>query len=259
MEELFEKRSPKNPAVVSRTDGMVLEVKSTGKEKMIVVLPEASEKKGKGKKKTGAIEYALSYNRISFVKEGQRVKKGDILTDGAVDIDELFEYGGRERAQEYIIAEVAKPYELQGETVSRKHIEVIVRQMFGRQRVSDPGGTALSAGDIVDEVFLAAQNEAAKTRGEEPAKTDLLVLGISEVSLSRRSVLAAASFQHTTRVLISAAVRGSRDPLRGLMENVIIGRLIPAGTGFAGGPKAAMIEEVQRQLARDFPEELSAG
>ena len=134
----------------------------------------------------------------------------------------------------------------------------MVRQMFSRRRVTDAGGTALSVGDMVDEVHLAAQNKAAEECGEEPAKASQLVLGISEVSLSRRSVLAAASFQHTTRVLISAAVRGSRDPLRGLMENVIIGRLIPAGTGFAGGPKAAMIEEVQRQLAQDFPEEMSA-
>jgi DNA-directed RNA polymerase subunit beta' len=257
VEELFEKRSPKNPAVVSRADGAVLEVKSVGKEKVIIVLPEVPEKRGKSKK-SAAIEYVMSYNRIPFVKEGQRVKKGDILTDGAVDIDELFEYGGRERAQEYIIAEVAKPYELQGETVSRKHIEVIVRQMFSRRRVTFSGGTTLSVGDMVDETLLAAQNEAARARGEESAKSELLVLGISEVSLSRRSFLAAASFQHTTRVLISAAVRGSRDTLKGLMENVIIGRLIPAGTGFVGGPKHALIAEVQRELGlSESPEELS--
>ncbi|MSU55905.1 MAG: DNA-directed RNA polymerase subunit beta' [Candidatus Taylorbacteria bacterium] len=249
VEELFEKRAPKNPAVVCRVDGIITEIKDLGKEKIITVLPDIADK-SKTKKKSES-EYVTSYNRIPLVKVGDAVKKGDLLTDGAADIDELFKYGGRERAQEYIISEVTKPYDLQGETVARKHIETIVRQMFFRRKVKDAGGTALSIGDVVDPLTLSRENEGAKERGEEEAKAESLVMGISEVSLSRRSFLSAASFQHTTRVLINSAVRGSKDSLQGLMENVIIGRLIPAGTGYKGGPKAAMIAKMQAEL---YPE-----
>jgi DNA-directed RNA polymerase subunit beta' len=254
VEELFEKRSPKNPAVVSRVDGVVTEIKDLGKERVITVLPDIADKSKTAKKKSES-EYTISYNRIPFVKAGDKVKKGDLLTDGAADIDELFKYGGRERAQDYIINEVTKPYDLQGETVARRHIETIVRQMFFRRRVKESGGTALSVGDVVDPLTLALENEAAKARGADEAKVEPLVMGISEVSLSRRSFLAAASFQHTTRVLINSAVRGSTDRLRGLMENVIIGRLIPAGTGFAGSPKAAMIEALQKKLEPEIAAE----
>ncbi len=250
VEELFEKRAPKSPAVVARVDGTVIDIKDLGKEKVISVLPDIADKSKTTKKKSES-EYVTSYNRIPFVKVGDRVKKGDLLTDGAADIDELFKYGGRERAQEYIITEVTKPYDLQGETVARKHIETIVRQMFFRRKVKDQGGTTLSVGDVVDPLTLSRENDLAKEQGGEEAKADSLVMGISEVSLSRRSFLSAASFQHTTRVLINSAVRGSKDTLRGLMENVIIGRLIPAGTGFKGGPKAAMIEKLQKEL---YPE-----
>src|SRR3989344_7028493 len=180
---------------------------------------------------------------MPLVKVGDKVARGDVLTDGSVDIDELFKFSGREKTEEYIIAEVTKPYELQGETVSRKHIEVIVRQMFSRRKIISAGGTSLSIGDIVDLYTLRAQNEKAKAEDKEEAKGLSVVMGISEVSLSRRSFLSAASFQHTTRVLINDAVRGSTDRLTGLMENVIIGRLIPAGTGFKGGTKAKIIED----------------
>jgi len=247
VEELFEKRSPKNPAVVCRADGTVAEVKDLGKEKTITILPDAGEKTKSSKKKSES-EYVASFNRIPLIKAGDKVKKGDLLTDGAADIDELFKYGGKERAQNYIIAEVTKPYELQGETVARKHIEVIVRQMFFRRKVKETGGTKLSVGDIVDPLALLRENEAAKEAGKEEAKADSMVIGISEVSLSRKSFLSAASFQHTTRVLISSAVRGSDDGLHGLMENVIIGRLIPAGTGFKGGAKERLIADLQAQL-----------
>jgi DNA-directed RNA polymerase subunit beta' len=165
------------------------------------------------------------------------------LTDGSAIIDELFKYGGREAAQNYIIAEVSKLYELQGEAVSRKHIEVIVRQMFSRRKVKDAGMTALSAGDVVEYHIIANENARLKEIGGEEAKADEVVMGITDVSLSRKSFLSAASFQHTTRVLINSAVRGSKDKLVGLMENVIIGRLIPAGTGFKGSPKNTLIQE----------------
>ncbi|MES2088155.1 MAG: DNA-directed RNA polymerase subunit beta' [Patescibacteria group bacterium] len=241
VEELFEKRAPKNPAVVSRVDGVVTEIRDMGKEKIIIVVPDIADK-SKTKKKA-EIEYTMGYARISFVKVGDTIKKGDVITDGSVDIDELFKYAGHEKTEDYIIAEVTKPYELQGETVSRKHIEVIVRQMFSRRKVLDGGGTALSTGEMIDLYQLHLENEKAKEAGLEEAKVEPVIMGISEVSLSRKSFLSAASFQHTTRVLINAAIRGNEDKLLGLMENVIIGRLIPAGTGVVGGAKANLIKE----------------
>jgi DNA-directed RNA polymerase subunit beta' len=246
VEEVFEKRSPKNPAVVVKNDGIVSEIKDTGKEKIIVVLPDVGEKATKSKKKSEN-EYASSYSRIILVKTGDKVKRGDIITDGSADIDDVFKYGGRERSQEYIISEVSRLYELQGESVSRKHIEVIVRQMFSRRIVKDAGDTGLSTGDIVENFHLDSENEKAAAAGRQSAKAEPVVMGITEVSLSRKSFLSAASFQHTTRVLINAAVRGTEDDLSGLMENVILGRLIPAGTGFAGSPKYKMIEALQNE------------
>ena len=242
VEELFEKRAPKNPAIVSHVDGVISEIRDSGKEKVIIVIPDIGDK-SKTKKAKSEIEYELSYNRMPLVKAGDTVKKGDVITDGSVDIDELFKYAGHEKTQEYIIAEVTKPYELQGETVSRKHIEVIVRQMFSRRKVLDGGSTSFSTGEVSDLYQLGLENDKAKEAGTEEAKTENMVMGISEVSLSRKSFLSAASFQHTTRVLINAAIRGNEDKLLGLMENVIIGRLIPAGTGVLGGAKATLIKE----------------
>ncbi|OHA19753.1 MAG: DNA-directed RNA polymerase subunit beta' [Candidatus Taylorbacteria bacterium RIFCSPHIGHO2_01_FULL_45_63] len=244
VEEVFEKRKPKNPAAVSHTDGVITGIKDLGKEKVITVLPELGEK-GKGKK--AEIEYAVSFSRTPLFKVGDAVKKGDLITDGSADIDEYFKFAGKERTQNYIIDEVSKLYELQGETVARKHIEIIVRQMFSRRRVKDAGGTELSAGDVVDLFQLDVANSKAKEKDLEEAKVDLSVMGITEVSLSRKSFLSAASFQHTTRVLINASVRGYVDHLVGLKENVIIGRLIPAGTGFPGSPKHELIRQLHEK------------
>jgi DNA-directed RNA polymerase subunit beta' len=247
VEEVFEKRTPKNPAVVSHVDGMISEIQDTGKEKIIIITPETPTKS----KKKADTEYPVSYNRIIMVKVGDTVKKGQIITDGSADIDEVFKYGGKEQAQDYIISEVSKLYELQGESVSRKHIEVIVRQMFGRRIVTEPGTSGFSVGDVVENLHFLKENENIKAAGGEEAKAEPVVMGITEVSLSRKSFLSAASFQHTTRVLINAAVRGTEDDLAGLMENVILGRLIPAGTGFKGSPKAAMIDKMQKAQQRN--------
>ncbi|MEI6238308.1 MAG: DNA-directed RNA polymerase subunit beta' [bacterium] len=245
VEEIFEKRGPKNPAVVCTVDGIVSLIKDEVKEKTIVVLPEIDDK-GKGKK--SEVEYTVNFRRMPLVKVGDRVKKGDLLTDGSVDVDELFKYAGKERAREYVIREVSKIYELQGETVSRKHIEVIVRQMFSRRKIKEAGATTLTVGEIVDQYILDEENARVKALGLEEAKGEPVVMGITEVSLARKSFLAAASFQHTTRILITSACRGSEDKLLGLMENVIIGRLIPAGTGFKGSKKYEMIEAIRPKL-----------
>ncbi len=243
VEEVFEKRRPKIPAVVATVNGVISEVKDMGKEKSIKLMPDIEDKAKTVKKgETEAIEYVFPYRRATLVRAGDRVKKGDLLTDGSADIDEVFEYGGEERAKDYVITEVGKIYELQGETVSRKHIEIIVKQMFSRRRITDGGDTQLTEGMVVDDIQLASENALIKESGGAPAKGDKLVMGITDTSLSRKSFLSAASFQHTTRVLIANAVRGADDDLTGLMENVIIGRLVPAGSGFPGSPKKAMVD-----------------
>jgi DNA-directed RNA polymerase subunit beta' len=128
--------------------------------------------------------------------------------------------------------------------------------MFGRREVTDPGSSGFSIGDIVENLHFLKVNEELKAAGGEEAKAEPVVMGITEVSLSRKSFLSAASFQHTTRVLINAAVRGTEDDLAGLMENVILGRLIPAGTGFKGSPKAALIDKMQQETERNIVEEV---
>ncbi|MDD5318356.1 MAG: DNA-directed RNA polymerase subunit beta' [Candidatus Pacebacteria bacterium] len=271
VEEVFEKRKPKNPAVVNRVDGMVSEIKEVGKEKIIRVIPDLHEKEAKpagknsksgvraGKGGKSEIEYIIPHVRIPLVKVGDAVKKGDIITDGSADIDEVFLYCGRERAQEYIISEVKKLYELQGEAVSRKHIEVIVRQMFSRVKIKEVGDTTFSVGDIIEAHELVDENVRAKAEGGLEARGEPIVMGITDVSLTRRSFLSAASFQHTNKILINAAVRGSGDTLQGLMENVIIGRLIPAGTGFKGSPKFEMIADMKKKNRAHFDQEQLQG
>ena len=230
VEEVFERRMPKNPAVIAQDDGEVLEIKSHNKEQIIVVLPSSP---AAGKKKAGeAVEYKIPFGRNAIVAPKDKIEKGMLLTDGSADIGELFKFSGREATENYIIHEVEKVYDLEGASVARKHIEVIVRQMFARRRVRSAGDTSFSMGDIVETNLFKEENERVRGLGGEEAKGEQAVLGITEVSLTTASFLSSASFQHTTRILIRAAIRGAVDTLRGLKENVIIGRLIPAGTGF---------------------------
>lgn len=247
VQEIFERRPPKNPAVISETAGTVLEIVEDGHEKVIKVLPDAEEKKGKG----GAVEYAAYYRRTPLVKVGDKVTKGQLLTDGSADLTELFKYAGREQTQNYIIDEISKIYELQGASVARKHIEIIIKQMFSRVQVKDPGETNLPRGSVIEVWEARAANERAKEEDKKEAKVVPSVLGITNVALSRTSFLSAASFQHTNKVLIDAAVRGKRDMLTGLKENIIIGRLIPAGTGFEGSQKWEMVLELQKKLEQE--------
>jgi DNA-directed RNA polymerase subunit beta' len=240
VEEVFERRAPKNPAVIAKADGVVAEVRAEAREKVIVVLRDEKAIKGK---KQDSDEYSVHYRRMPLVRAGDKVLKGDLLTDGSADIVELFRYAGRERTQRYIINETSRIYELQGASVSRKHIEVIVAQMFARMKVRDPGGSQIVSGDIIESAYLEEENERLREATLPEARAEALVMGISEVSLSRQSWLSAASFQHTTKILIRSAVRGALDPLRGLKENVLIGRLIPAGSGFPGSEKERMVRE----------------
>ncbi len=228
VEEIFERRIPKNPAIVSETDGEIIEIKDKeGKEKIIKLL---SDSKADGK--SNEMEYLAPFRRMPIVKVGDRVKKGDLLTDGSADIAEIFKFGGKEMVEEYIIREINKVYELQSASISRKHTEIIIRQMFSRRKIKESGETNFSNGDIVENTALVEENVRVAAIGGKEAKGDTVALGITEVSLRTKSWLSAASFQNTNRVLIENAVKGGVDYLRGLKENVIIGRLIPAGTGF---------------------------
>ena len=228
VEEIFERRTPKSLAIISHTNGVVMDVVRGDKDLTIKVLPS----EGEGKKKGEAIEYETSAKRSPFVKVGDAVTKGQFLSNGSADIAEVFQYGGKDAAENYIITEVLKIYELQGASISRKHIEVIIRQMFSRRKIKDAGDTKFNQGDIVEQGQFTLENTRVEEEGGEKAKADRAVLGISEVALTTKSWLSAASFENTTRVLINTSIRGGVDTLRGLKENVIIGHLIPAGTGF---------------------------
>jgi len=248
VEEVFEKRKPKNPAVVSHVDGTVTDIKITPKEKIITIIPNEGDKKSKSK--SSEVEYSMSLHRTILVKAGDEVKKGQLVTDGSANLEELFKFAGRDNTAEYIIHEISKLYELQGESVSRKHIEVIIKQMFSRFKIKEAGDTSFARGDVVEYPVLVAENNRAKELGGDIADATPVIMGITEVALSRKSFLSAASFQHTTRVLINAAVRGTEDKLVGLKENVILGRMIPAGTGFPGSPKQKMIEAKLLEMDR---------
>ena len=188
-----------------------------------------SEKKVKG---SNTIVYVMPPHRIEAVSKGQEITPGQLLTDGSANLQDLFKHGGKELTQQYVIAEINKVYELQGAPIAKKHLEVIVKQMFSRKLVSESGDSPFSVGDKVESITFHEENEKVIAEGGIPAEADTMVLGITQVSLSAKSWLSAASFQNTSRVLIANAVKRGVDNLRGLKENVIIGRRIPAGTGF---------------------------
>ncbi|MDZ4226983.1 MAG: DNA-directed RNA polymerase subunit beta', partial [Patescibacteria group bacterium] len=242
-----ESRTPKVPASIARVSGVIAEIAKDGDERVITIVPDApSGKTAKAAKRD--TEYRVSPLRIIVVKEGAKVEKGDFLTDGSADLEVLFTLAGKERAQEYIINEITRIYELQGVATARKHLEIIVKQMFSRVQVSHSGDTGVSAGEIIADFELERINKSAKETEGEPAKAKSLLRGITEVSLTRASFLSAISFQNTPRKLAEAAVGGSVDRLVGLKENVIIGRLIPAGTGFAGSKKHEMIKDMEAEF-----------
>jgi len=244
VEEIFERRIPKTPAVISRVNGIVLGIENNDSEKELTILPEEMDKSKfkKDKKNT----YLVPSKRMLLVKVGDKVKKGQMLTDGSADIAEMFMYAGKSKTQNYIIEEATKIYELQGASISRKHIEVIIKQMFSRSRIKEPGDTGLTEGEVVEEYILKEANDRVKDKGLV-AKAIPLVLGITAVSLSRESFLSSVSFQNTTKMLINASLRGAEDHLVGLKENIIIGKLIPAGSGYEGSPKKEMIDKMRKE------------
>jgi DNA-directed RNA polymerase subunit beta' len=183
-----------------------------------------------------AREYVAPADSSLWVRDGDRVVAGQQITEGHVNLHDLYRIAGIESIQRYIIREVQAVYAIQGEIINDKHLETIVRQMFARVRVKDEGATGLLAGRVYEHAEFEEANRRSLAEGKKPAVGDILLLGITKVSLSTASFLAAAAFQETARVLIDAAVTGKEDRLLGLKENVIIGKLIPAGTGYRQPP-----------------------
>ena len=238
VEELFEARKPKGQAIISEIDGIVKITEDQKHKKIIVVTPATPEGEAitVNPNPDSEIEieekhYAIPYSATLKVKDGEFVEAGDLLTDGTVSPQEIMKIKGVRGVQKYIVSEVIKVYKSGGVTINDKHIEVITRQMMRKVRIDDPGDTDLMTGSTVDMFDYEDANTKAEAEGKEPAKGKRVLLGITKASLATDSFLSAASFQETTRVLTDAAVKGKIDPLYGLKENVIIGKLIPAGTG----------------------------
>ncbi len=234
VEELFEARLPKGKAILAEADGVIDDIEERGLLKVIKLKISKPAVKGKSPKgaKTKIIEYPIPRTTDVYVSIKQKVSKGDQLSEGSLDTQELFEFKGKDDVERYLINEVQKIYLSEGNAIHDKHIEIIVKQMFSRLTVKDPGDTDFILGETVDKSKFLEVNREMKKRKKQPAKAKQLLMGISKVSLSTESFLAAASFQETPQVLITAASEGRTDALKGLKENVIIGRLIPAGTGY---------------------------
>jgi len=229
VEEIFERRKPKGAALISDVEGEVISIVKETKEHIIEVLVDLESRKKSAKSNT--IEYSISPTRSILVEKGSKISKGQLLTDGSVDLLDYYKLAGQTAVEDYIIKETNAIYQLQGVAISRKHIELIIRQMFSRRRIKELGDSKFRIGEIVEKDELTQENARLSASKEELAVGESVVLGISEVALTTSSFLSAVSFQHATRILIDTAIKGGVDNLRGLKENVIIGRLIPAGTG----------------------------
>ncbi len=252
VEELFESRRPKNAAIIARVGGKVRYEKIKKQNNIIITQEDGTEE-----------AYPISYDLRPRVYEGDTVNVGDPLTIGSFNPHDVLEVLGEEAVQNYIIAEVQKVYRMQGVDINDKHIEVIVRQMMRKIRITDPGDSYLLPGSIIGKNELTQVCEEIQQRiangevGLRMPQSEAVLLGITKASLATDSFLSAASFQETTRVLTDAAIRGKEDPLLGLKENVIIGKLIPAGTGLYAEEREAEKEALAaaEAAAENTPED----
>jgi DNA-directed RNA polymerase subunit beta' len=194
-------------------------------------------------------EYLIPHNAKLMVQDGQQIRAGDQITDGPVNPQEYLETRGRDAVQRYLVKEVQRVYRSQGVTINDKHIEIIVRQMLRKVRIDQPGDTEQLPFELVDRFEFEDINDHVLAEGGEPATAETVLLGVTKASLNTSSFLAAASFQETTRVLTEAAINGAKDNLIGLKENVIIGKLIPAGTGAPANIAAR--REAERRAAAE--------
>ncbi|MBT8515243.1 DNA-directed RNA polymerase subunit beta' [Polynucleobacter paneuropaeus] len=238
--ELFEARSPKDAAVLAKVTGTVSFGKETkGKQRLVITDMDGE-----------ANEFLIPKEKQVLVHDGQVVNKGEMIVEGPADPHDILTLKGIEELAIYIVDEVQDVYRLQGVKINDKHIEVIVRQMLRRVQVTDPGDTSFIPGEQVERSKLYDENDRVIAEGKRPALFDNVLLGITKASLSTDSFISAASFQETTRVLTEAAIMGKTDTLRGLKENVIIGRLIPAGTGLSYRRARKVREQFERDRAQ---------
>ena len=246
--ELFEARKPKDASTVSEIDGRVeFGGVSRGMKKLLVVA-ETGESR----------EYLIPQGKHLHVQEGDYVHAGDRLTEGPVNPHDTLKIKGIQAVQEYLVNEIQEVYRLQGVRIDDKHIETIVRQMLLKVRIDDPGDTNFLEGEQVDKMTLKAEQSRVEVEGGQPATYQPLLLGITKASLSTQSFISSASFQETTRVLTEASVLGMTDHLRGLKENVIIGHLIPAGTGMAGYKQLEVIAADEDEVEKPAGDEEEA-
>lgn len=222
VEELFEARKPKRPAIITEVDGTV-ELKDVKGARKVTIRPDAGEEK----------IYPIPYGARLIVKDSDVVTAGQRITEGSVNPHDILRVSGLEETQRYLVYEVQKVYKSQGVEINDKHIEVMVRQMLHKVKIEEAGDTELLPGEYIDINAFEEENAKAIAEGGQPATARPILLGITKASLATDSFLSAASFQETTRVLTDAAIKGKLDPLLGLKENVIIGKLVPAGTGMS--------------------------
>jgi DNA-directed RNA polymerase subunit beta' len=219
--DLFEARKPKEPAILAEATGLVSFGKETKGKRRLVITPESGD----------PVETLIPKWRNIGVFEGETVERGEMVSEGPLSPHDILRLKGVNELANYIVNEIQEVYRLQGVAINDKHIEVIVRQMLRKAEVVDPGDSTFIRGEQMEYVQVLEENEALAADDKEPLSVDRLLLGITKASLATESFISAASFQETTRVLTEAAVTGKRDYLRGLKENVVVGRLIPAGTG----------------------------
>jgi len=238
VEEIFEVRPPRGKAVISQVEGKVLEVTPERiiRIKLTKQIKPADQTKKLKKlnklKELGIVEYKIPPKRAIWVEVSQNIKKGQQLCEGNLDLKELFQAAGLSEVQRYILREIQRIYVSQGAIIHDKHLETIIRQMSSRMKIKDRGQSPFDEGEIVERSNFLEENHKLKKENKKLAEAQPILLGISKVALTTDSFLSAASFQETAKVLIKAALEGKEDKLRGLKENVIIGKLIPAGTGF---------------------------
>ena len=244
--ELFEVRKPKDQAIVSEIDGIVSFGPDTKGKRKIIVTPETGEPK----------EYLIPKGKHITVQEGDFVEAGELLTEGNPELHDILKIKGEKHLANYLVEEIQDVYRFQGVHINDKHIEIIVRQMLKKVSITDPGDTGFLVGEQVDKNRFMQVNARCVKKGLKPALAEPLVLGITQASLSTESFISAASFQETTKVLTEAALLGKIDWLRGLKENVIVGRLIPAGTGYRAYVKTDIDVPDQPEKPDKFLEEL---
>ncbi len=244
--ELFEVRKPKDMAVVSEIDGTITFAGESKGKRKIIVTPETGDTK----------EYLVPKGKHITVSDGDFVEAGELLTEGHPELHDILRTKGEKFLASYLVEEIQDVYRFQGVSIDDKHIEVIVRQMLKKVTVLDSGGTSFLVGEQVDKQDFKVENQRALTEGRSPATAEPLVLGITQASLTTSSFISAASFQETTKVLTEASLRGKSDPLRGLKENVIVGRLIPAGTGYREYVNTDIVVPEQKERPDKFLEDL---